>query len=150
MYCLACMQIFTDHKKWTIDTKVPIVHQVSVSGVLHARSAGCQICSLLSDQLEAYQKFFRRATEKSRSSLYTVCDVEANADEVELVPGHDKETDPYDDRVTASELSFAFRFRWTNAMRWTHAMRSSWKMWRYWDELPPPVEYALIAEKSTD
>ena len=139
MYCPACMKIFKRHKDWVTTTKVPIVHQVSASHVHDSRSAGCQICSLLFDQLKAYEELFRKSTKKSRSSSYTVCDVEANADEVELVHGHDEETDPCDDRVKASGLSFSFKFRWTNAMRYS-----------YRGDFPPPVEYCLMADTSID
>jgi hypothetical protein len=132
------MKIFEGHEKRTTNTRVPTVHQVSASHICNSRSAGCHICSLLFDQLKAYEELFRKSTKKSRSSPYTVCDVEANADEVELVPGHD-ETDPYDDRVKASGLNFSFKFRWTNAMRYS-----------YRSDFPPPVEYYLMADKSID
>ena len=138
MYCPACINIFNDYEHWTTNTKVPTVHQVSASYVLKSRSAGCQICSLLFDQLKSYEDLFRKGAKQSRSSPYTVCDVDANADKVELIPGHD-ETSPYDDRVEASGLNFSFRFRWTNAMRYDYRSHS-----------PPPVEYCLMAAKSID
>ena len=132
------MKIFKDHQKWTTDTKVPIVHQVSVSHISKSSSAGCQLCSLLFDQLKAYEDLFKKGSKKSRSSHYTVCDVERTEDKVELVRGID-ETDPYDDVVKASGLDFSFRFRWTNALRYS-----------YQSDLPPPVEYRLMADKSID
>ena len=130
------MKIFKDHQKWTTNTEVPLVHQVSASDVLDSCLASCKLCSLLAHQLKEYEDLFRKSSKKSKSSCYTVCYVEANADKVELIPGHD-ETDPYDDVVKESGLDFSFRFGWTNALRYS-----------YQSDFPPPVEYRLMADKS--